>query len=156
MLPQIRRGYEEPQPPRHALPRSRSALACGVPLFRAPRAAAILFRSGALRPALAARRPAPRGLSLGAYVPSSTMSRLKGVSHEKAIVSVSGRRCKVVHRRAGRIRRASHRDMLRCVSSRHRRQGQEQNRSTFQARHQRGRALQGCGKQRRATCPHHR
>lgn len=69
MLPQIRRGYEEPQPPRHALSRSRSALACGVPLFRAPRAAAILFRSGALRPALAARRPAPRGLSSGAYVP---------------------------------------------------------------------------------------
>lgn len=64
--------------PRRALSRSRSALACGVPLFHAPRAAAILFRSGALRPALAARRPAPRGLSLGAYVPCVPMSRLKG------------------------------------------------------------------------------
>ena len=116
MLPQIRRGYEEPQPPRYALSRSRSALGCGVPLFRAPRAAAILFRSGALRPALAARRPAPRGLSLGAYVPCVTMSRLKGVSHEKAIVSVSGRRCKVDHKRAGRIRRTGHWDMacIRC------------------------------------------
>lgn len=118
MLPQIRRGHEEPQPPRRALSRSRSALGCGVPLFRAPRAAAILFRSGALRPALAARRPAPRGISLGAYVPCVTMSRLKGVSHAKAIVSVSGsgRRSKAVQGSARAIRRTGHWDMacIRC------------------------------------------